>query len=85
MKHKIYLTDSIEILRNEVLIGSANTFQEAGKIINNYLDANDIHREPYSRYLMGEIATFIDFGSWSKFIAIIPPFAISDLTQDKNS
>lgn len=84
MNHKIYLTDSIEILQNEVLIGSADTFQEAGKIINNYLDANGIHREPYSRYLMGETATFIDFGSWSKFIAVIPPFTMQEMTGDKS-
>jgi len=34
---------------------------------------------------MGETATFIDYGSWSKFIAIVPPVSIKELTGEYNS
>ena len=34
---------------------------------------------------MGETATFIDYGSWSKFIAIVPPISIKELSGEDKS
>ena len=79
MKYKIYLSSSIEVLQNEQLIGGANTPQEACKVAGEYLSANNFHQEPYWRFLMGSTATFIDYGSYSKFLAIVPPLVMKDL------
>jgi hypothetical protein len=79
MKYKLYITDSIETLENEKLIGEADSFSEARQKIVSYLDNSDHHQEPYWRYLMAEHATCIDFGSWTKFVAIIPPVSTKEM------
>ena len=78
-RYKIYQTSSIEVLRDEQPIGVANSYEEAQKIINDYLAVNSFHSDRYWRYCMGETATFIDYGSWTKFIAIVPPISVKEL------
>jgi hypothetical protein len=82
-KYKIYLSSSIEVLENEHLIGGANSYKEACKVIKDYLEVNKFHQEPYWRLLLGEVATFIDYGSWSKFIAIVPPISLKELAGEE--
>ena len=79
MKYKIYLSSSAEVLQNEQLIGGADTPQEACKVAGEYLSTNNFHQEPSWRFLMGSTATFIDYGSYSKFLAIVPPLVMKDL------
>ena len=67
MKYKVYFSTSIEVLENLELLGEADTYKEACKIISDHTPEN-----PYWRLLLGTAATFIDFGSWSKFAAIVP-------------
>ena len=85
MKYKIFLTDSIEVLKNEVEIGAADTIEELMAQAVDYFDEAGIHSEEYWRYLMGDIATFIDFGSWSKFLAVVPPVTMADLCGNETS
>lgn len=85
MKYKIFLSDSIETLLNEQPIGAANSYQEACKEIDNYLSVNHFHQDPYWRIVMGETATFIDYGSWSKFMAIVPPVSMKELAGGDES
>ena len=80
--YKAFLTDSIEVLENEQLIGGAPSSIEMLKTIKEYLAVNNFHQDPYWRFIMGENATFIDYGSWSKFIAIIPPLQMKDLDKE---
>lgn len=82
-KYKIFLSDSIEILKNERLIGRANSYKEACAVIKDYLTKNQFNQEPYWRLLLGETATFIDYGSWSKFVAIVPPISIQELEKEE--
>lgn len=80
MKYKIFLTDSIEVLQNEELIGEASAYQEACDILSEKLHEKGIAEDPYWRLSLGQTATFIDFGSWSKFAAIVPPVSMSVIT-----
>jgi len=73
MKYSAYLTTNISSLENEELICTADDYQEICKRIDAYLNEHNIYQEPYWRFLMDPNATFIDFGSWSKFVAIVPP------------
>ena len=84
MKHKIYLTSSIEnITEDAVEIGAASSFDAACRIIHEFLDSKDFRKDKYWRYCMCDNATFIDFGSWSRFIAIAPPFDTTEMFGDK--
>jgi len=78
MRYQIFLSDSISELINEQLIGAANSYQEACKVLNDYLSVNRFHQDTYWRVLLGEKATFIDYGSWSKFGAIVPPITVKE-------
>ena len=82
-KYKIFLSDSIEVLKNEQLIGGANSYEEACQIIRDYLAVNQFYQEPYWRTLLGETATFIDYGSWSRFAAIVPPVNEKEIIGEK--
>lgn len=82
MKYNIYLTQSIETLMNKELIATANSFKEARVNIVQYLDSHNLGNNNYWRYLLAEDATYIDFGSWSKFIAIVPPITVEDMMQE---
>ena len=81
MKYKIYSTDSLEVLKNELLIGDANSYQEACAQITTWLEAAGKHSDKYWRLLLGENATFIDYGSWSHFIAIVPAVAVDEIMK----
>ena len=80
MKYKIFLTDSIETLLNEELLGEANTYTSACEILTEGLREKGIYEEPYWRILMNTNGTFIDFGSWSRFAAIVPPVSMAVIT-----
>lgn len=80
MKYKIFTTDSIEVLQNEECIGEADTYQAACNIIKEQIPR--ANSNPHWRVLMGDIATFIDYGSWSKFVAIVPPISMKELSGD---
>ena len=82
MKYKIFLSDSIEALKNEELLGEANDYSEASAIIELKLQEKELYQEPYWRFLMDSTATFIDFGSWSKFIAIVPPISMAEIVGE---
>lgn len=79
-KYKVFLTNSIEALDGKELLGEADTYKEACKIIDEGVKAHDLHQEKYWRFLMGADATYIDFGSWSRFAAIVPPIPMDILT-----
>ena len=83
-RYRVYQTSSVETLDNKQIIGVANSYQEACLIIKDHLAVNNFHQEPYWRFLMDEKATFIDYGSWSKFIAIIPPISINEITKEES-
>lgn len=78
-KYKLFLTESIEILANEIEIGAADSYQEACKTIKTYFAENNIKDNNYWRFLMNDGGTFIDYGSWSKFIAIVPPVPMKEM------
>ena len=82
MKYKIFLSDSIEVLKNEELLGEANDYKEASAVIELKLQEKGLYQEPYWRFLMDSTATFIDFGSWSKFIAIVPPISMAEIVGE---
>ena len=77
MKYKIFTSDSIEILRNATEIGSADNYQLACQVIKEAIPQAAANH--YWRLLFGENATFIDYGSWSKFIAIVPPVSVEEI------
>jgi hypothetical protein len=78
-RYHIYQTTSIESLENKQIIGVANSYQEACEIIKSYLAVNSFHQDSYWRLLLGDKATFIDYGSWTKFMAIVPPVSNKEL------
>lgn len=80
MKYKVFISDSINILENAEFIGDADTYQEACQILSDIVKKKSFHSDLYWRIIMESTATFIDFGSWSKFGAIVPPVSIEELT-----
>ena len=78
-KYHIYATDSLESLEGKSIIGIADSYSEACKIIRDYLNSHNITTDRYWRYILAEEATFIDYGSWSKFLAIVPPVDTKDI------
>ena len=81
-KYCIFLSDSISVLVNEELLGKAKTFKEVREVINRELDKRGYQQDSYWRYSLDSNATFIDFGSWSKFIAVVPPISMQELTGE---
>ena len=69
--YKIYLTDSLEELKNEVLLAKGCSLKELIKQAYSELEARGIKTEAYSRYLGMPDGLAIDFGSWSKFLFIM--------------
>lgn len=80
MRYKIYQSKSIEELKDAELIGGADSYKEACKVIQDYLAVNNFHQEPYWRFLMCEHATVIDYGSYSKYMAIVPPLSMEEMS-----
>ena len=80
MRYKIYQSRSIEELKDAELIGGADSYKEACKVIKDYLSVNSFHQEPYWRFLMCKHATIIDYGSYSKYMAIVPPLSMEEMS-----
>ena len=78
-KYKVFISDDINVLENEEFIGDANTYQEACKILSAAIKEKNFYSDFCWRILMDSTVTFIDFGSWSKFGAIIPPVPNSEI------
>ena len=83
MKYKVFSSKSIEVLKEEELLGEANSYQGACRIINQHCEGADTN--PYWRFLMSETATFVDYGSWSEFAAIVPPVSFKELNDDEET
>lgn len=77
MKYKVFFTDSLNTLKNEQLLGGAETFQEACRLIKMHLPEGEMI--DYWRFLLDDTATFIDYGSRSHFAAIIPPVPVDEM------
>ena len=77
MGYKLFLTKSIDTLKDEVLIGEADSYQEICSILKKNIKQAEENK--YWRILFGEMATFIDYGSWSLFAAIVPPVTIQEI------
>lgn len=74
MKYKLYLTDSIESLENEELLIETEDIQEAFKALGAR-----IGKTAYWRFSLAPDATYIDYGSWSRFGAVVPALSMKDL------
>ena len=73
MKYIVYISSQIDALSNEVKIGEADNLEDACQILDAYLKKSFAHiTKPYWRYSLYNDAIFIDFGSWSKFGAVVP-------------
>jgi hypothetical protein len=83
MKHSVYLSASIESLtKDKIFIGEAATADEMWRIVDKFLKENGFRKEKYCRYIMKEDVTFIDFGSWTRFIVVEPAFTHKELFDD---
>lgn len=79
-KYHIYqVTAATEELTDKQLVGVANSYQEACKVIQNFLAVNRTYQDPYWRFIMHSTATFIDYGSWTKWMAIVPPVSEEEM------
>lgn len=78
-KYHIYQTSSIESLEGKELVGVANSYQEACKVIHEFLALNRAYQDPYWRFIMETEATFVDYGSWTKWMAIVPPVSFAEI------
>ena len=74
MKYKLYLTDSIESLENKELLIETEDIQEAFKTLGERIGTT-----AYWRFLLASDATYIDYGSWSRFGAVVPALSMKDL------
>ena len=82
-KYHIYqVTAATEELTDKQLVGVANSYQEACKVIKNFLTFNDAYQDPYWRFIMSPTATFIDYGSWVKWMAIVPPVSDKEIMDE---
>ena len=77
-KYRIYQTTDIQWLSDARLIGEASSYKEAIQVVEHYLAQYEIP-DSHWRFLLGETATIIDYGSWSKFIAIMPPLSEEEM------
>lgn len=82
MKHTIYISNSIYEVKIDETIGEIEKFSELWKLVDPILKTRGYHQDPYVRYLMDPNATFIDFGSYSKFIACVPPFTMEEINAE---
>lgn len=69
-KYRIYFTSSLERIVNGQFIAAADSYQEVIQKIKEQPAVAEFNS--YWRFLLGEEYTFIDYGSWSRFIAIDP-------------
>lgn len=85
MKYTVYTSNQIDALSGEIKIGEADNFQDACKVLREYLESSKHILTPYWRYLLNSEATFIDFGSWSRFGAIVPAVSIEEIKGEKSN
>ena len=71
MKYQAYLTQSLEVLYNQVFIGEFDNEDEAFKAAYAAHKERGYHVEPYTRGLLYPDATYYDVGSYAHFIAIL--------------
>lgn len=69
-QYKLYFTDSIERLENEVLIYEGSSIHATIQHAEAAIQDAGYDFTPYWRYLFLPEGAFIDFGSWSKFLFI---------------
>ena len=81
MKYKIYLTQEIDRLSSDdaELLSMAETPAEAMNKVRAIAKEFSKDKPPRYRYLLGEKVTFIDYGSWSKYIAVEPALKAEEL------
>lgn len=83
-KYHVYqVTAATEELTDKQLVGVANSYQEACTVIKDFLAVNRTYQDPYWRFIMSSEATFIDYGSWVKWMAIVPPISEEEIMGDK--
>ena len=83
-KYHIYqVAATAEELTDKQLVGVANSYQEACKVIQNFLAVNRAYQDPYWRFIMSPNATYVDYGSWTKWMAIVPPVSEEEIKGDK--
>lgn len=68
--YKLYFTDSIEGLENEILIHESSSIYAIIQQAEAALQDAGYKPTPYWRYLFMSEGVFIDFGSWSRFLFI---------------
>ena len=80
MKYIVYTSNHIDALSDEVKIGEADNLEDACQILDAYLKKTCAHiTQPYWRYSLCDDSIFIDFGSWSKFGAVVPEEPIEEI------
>ena len=78
MRHKVYFSSSIEKELNPRYIGEFNTVKEMWSLVDPLLT----HKERYCRYLLADDATYIDYGSYGRFLRVVPPLTMQELEHD---
>lgn len=82
-KYQVFLSKSIETFDPSTCIGNAVSYQDACQQIDEYLNFHKIRQDSNWRVLLAKEATFIDFGSWSTFAAIVPPVDMKELVGEE--
>ena len=77
MTHSIYLVRGRDI--PDLLVGTAETPQEADEIYMAEVRRRGIHYEPCTRFWNREGSTIIDFGSHVFFVKVTPQFEIFEM------
>ena len=85
MKYIVYTSNQIGALSGEVKIGEADDFESACQVLDEYLKFITRIASPYWCYSFCSGITFIDFGSWSKFGAIVPVVSIEEIKGEKSN
>lgn len=85
MKYIVYISNQIDALSGEVKIGEADDFEGACQVLDEYLKSSTHITTPYWRYSLCSEATFIDFGSWSRFGAIVPAVNIKEIQGEESN
>ena len=85
MKYVVYTSNRMDALSNEVKIGEADDFESACEVLDEHLKSVTHITTPYWRYSFCSGITFIDFGSWSKFGAIVPAEPIEETKGEQSN
>ena len=78
-KYTVYITRGFCIAEDDLLIATAPSYQEACKRLSAWLKENTEYTDPYWRFILEADATYVDFGSWSRFAAIVPPITTEEM------